>query len=57
MVAERYLLKTFNPKTHKDYGSPFKALDEQVLKLLTIIFVHLQFFFAKTFFLFNFLIG
>ncbi|KAJ4902966.1 hypothetical protein Rs2_16917 [Raphanus sativus] len=30
MVAERYLLKTFNPKTHKDYGSPFKALDEQV---------------------------
>lgn len=54
MVAERYLLKTFNPKTHKDYGSPFKALDEQVLKLLTIIFVHLQFFFANFFFYLTF---
>ncbi|KAG2286248.1 hypothetical protein Bca52824_045852 [Brassica carinata] len=30
MVAERYLLKMFNPKTHKEYGYPFKALDEQV---------------------------
>lgn len=32
MVAERYLLKMFNPKTHKEYGYPFKALDEQVRK-------------------------